>query len=84
MNEYISLSNQDNLIKDRTYLGYEQNNCAILTHVIGGNRVIQLSETIRTIANNVELVGTDRNLNMLNTNAKPYPRKRDHLYNINR
>ena len=89
MNEYISLENTDYLIKDKTYLGYEKRfsngtKSIALTHVVSGERVVQLTNVINTHFDSVKLVGTNRNPNMLNTNAKPYPRKRDHLFNINR
>jgi|TARA_R100000231_G_scaffold28691_1_gene25467 hypothetical protein len=75
---YKAISEQDNLIMGREYVGYEQNDSVVLSHTVGGDRIIQLSESIYTIKNNVELVQSGIALT-LNESAEQYPRDRSHL-----
>lgn len=78
MNEYKAISSCDNLLIDKTYVGYDDGNTVTLTHVLSGDRVVQLYNPIKTIYNNVKLINTNKKIG-LNFNAKPYPRKRDHI-----
>lgn len=58
MNEYIALTNTDNMFKFKTYLGYGKNCCVVLTHIKSGSKAIQLHNPIYTIDANVSLVNT--------------------------
>ena len=75
MKEYIAICETDNLILGKHYLGREENNSVVLTHVVSSDRPVQLTESIYTIANNV--VPSGNNLTVgINGKLKPYPRKR--------
>ena len=75
MKEYTAICDADNLILGKRYLGYEENNSVVLTHVVSSDRPVQLKESIYTIANNV--VPSGNNLTVgINGKVKSYPRKR--------
>ena len=84
MNEYIAIASCDNLLPDKKYLGYDDGNTVVLTHAIGGNRVIQLHNPIYTILNNVKATGNKSNIGLESNLSTPFPREREHLFNINK
>ena len=83
MNEYIAIADCDDLLPDLRYLGYDDGNSVTLTHAVGSNRVIQLTKPIKTTMKNVQLKDTNIGIG-LNPKATPFPREREHLFNINK
>jgi len=78
MKEYTAICESDNLILGKTYLGYVENNTAVLTHVVSADRHVQLSAPIYTVENNVVPTGNTQTVGMTGK-LKPYPRPRGHL-----
>lgn len=77
MKEYTAICDAGNLIQGKTYLGYVENNTAVLTHVISSDRHVQLSTPIYT-KENVVPTGNTQTVGMTGK-LKPYPRPRGHL-----
>lgn len=74
MKIYKARNGQDNMIEGKSYTGYRPNsNVVVLTHVVSGDRVIQLSESIMTAIFNVVDMGMKTDIG-LNPKAKPIKR----------
>jgi hypothetical protein len=73
---YQAINEEDNLLYEREYVGYENKNYQIvLTHVVSSDRVVQLTNPIVTSEVNLELIGDNANIG-LNHNAKAVKRVR--------
>jgi len=73
---YKAINEEDNLLYEREYVGYENKDYQIvLTHVVSSDRVVQLTNPIVTSEVNLELIGDNANIG-LNHNAKPVKRVR--------
>lgn len=73
MKIYKAINDNDNLLYEREYVGYEKGPHIQLTHIVSSNRVVQLFNPITTYEFNLELIGDNANIG-LNHNAKPIPR----------
>lgn len=73
---YRAINDEDNLLFEREYVGYENSDYRItLTHVVSSDRVVQLTNPIVTSEVNLEIIGDDANIG-LNHNAKAVKRVR--------
>jgi len=73
---YKAINEEDNLLYEREYVGYENKDYQIvLTHVVSSDRVVQLTNPIVTSEVNLELIGDNANIG-LNHNAKAVKRVR--------
>ena len=76
MDIYKAINEEDNLLYEREYVGYENKDYQIvLTHVVSSDRVVQLTNPIVTSEVNLELIGDNANIG-LNHNAKAVKRVR--------
>lgn len=73
MKEYKAISSDDNLLLNKKYIGYDDGNTVVLTHVVSSTRDVQLHNPIYTIMNNVVVINNDRIIG-LNLAIEPYPR----------
>lgn len=75
MKIYQAINEEDNLLYEREYVGYEKGAHIVLTHVVSSDRVVQLTNPIVTYEFNLELIGDNANIG-LNHNAKAVKRVR--------
>lgn len=76
MKIYQAINEEDNLLYEREYVGYENKNYQIvLTHVVSSDRVVQLTNPIVTSEVNLQEIGDNANIG-LNHNAKAVKRVR--------